>query len=126
MNRNTDGEKPVDQGEGADCAERLLLAEVVDRDAVRGTVAEKRLDQLGEVPCSDRDAVEPVVAQLADDDVEHRPVPDRHQRLRQDGRVRLQARTEAAGEHNGAARGGRLGVVSLHGSCHEGKRRDVK
>ena len=50
----------VDQGERADRAERLVLAEVVDRDAVALAVAEEGLDQLGEVAGGDRDALEPV------------------------------------------------------------------
>ena len=37
----------------------------------------------------------PCVAQLAHDDVEDRPVADRHQRLRQDGRVRPQPHPQA-------------------------------
>ena len=78
----------VDQSQRADGAERLVLAEVVDRDAVPVPRAEEGLDQLGEVAGDDRQPVEALVLELADDHVEDRAVPHRHQRLRQHGGVR--------------------------------------
>ncbi len=52
----------LDQRQRADRAERLVLAVVVDRDAVRLAVAEERLDQLGQVAGGDRDPLEPMRA----------------------------------------------------------------
>ena len=82
-----------------------MLAEVVDRDAVRRAVPEERLDQLRQVARGDRDPLEAVRLQLAHDDVEHRPVADRHQRLRQHGGVGAQARAFASREDHRALHG---------------------
>ena len=95
----------VEQAQGADRAERLLLAVVVDRDPVALAVAEEGLDQLGQVAGDDRQPLEAVRAELAHDHVEDRPVADRHQRLRQDRRVGPQAHPEAAGEYHCALHG---------------------
>ena len=92
----------VDQRQRADGAERFVLAEVVDRDPVALAVAEEGLDQLGQVAGRHRDALEAVRLQLAHDDVEHRPVADRHQRLRQHRRVGAQAGALAARQDHGA------------------------
>ena len=92
--------------ERANCAERLVLAEVVDREAVVLAVAEEDLDQLGEVTGRDRHALESVVPQLAHDDVEDRAVADRHQRLREDGGVRAQAHALPACEDDGTIHSG--------------------
>src|SRR5919201_1138757 len=92
----------LDQRQCADGAERLGFAEVVDLDPVAASVAEEVLDQLGQVAGGHGDVLEAVAAQLAYDDVQHRPVADRHQRLWQDGRVGAQARALAARQYHSA------------------------
>ena len=81
----------VDRRQRADRPERLALAEVVDLAGRRRRRRRERLDQLGQVAGGDRDALGARRAQLAQHDVQDRAVPDGHQRLGQDRRVRTQA-----------------------------------
>ena len=90
--------RSVDLRERARRAERLALLVVRDRDAVRRAVPEDRLDQVRQVAHRDHQVGEVVRGQLPDDHVEDRPVADRHQRLRQHGRVRREPRSLTAGE----------------------------
>ena len=84
-------------------SERLRLAPVDELDAEPLTVAEVRLDQLGEVADREVDADEARRREPSQQDLEHRHVADRHQRLRQDGRVRPQPCSRSAGEHDDVA-----------------------
>src|SRR6185437_9983470 len=89
----------------ANCAERLLLAVVVDRDAIVLAVAKERLYELGQVAGGHGDSLESVGLELAHDDVEHGPVADRHQGLGQDSGVGPQARALAPRQDHGALHG---------------------
>src|SRR6185437_12693709 len=90
----------LDQAQRANRAERLVLAVVVDRDAVVVAVAEEGLDQLGQVAGRDRDVLEAVALELPDDDVEHGTVAHRHERLGQYRGVGPQSRSLAAGQYD--------------------------
>ena len=61
---------------------------------------EHRLDQVPEVADAERDVDDPALHQLVDGDLDDRAVSERHQRLREDGGVRLEPATTTAGEHD--------------------------
>ena len=99
----------VDQAERADGSQGLIFPKVVDRHSVARPVAEERFDQLGEVSGGDRDALESCRRELADHDIEDRPVADRHQRLWEHSGVWPQPGSQTAREYHGAShRGGSL------------------
>ena len=93
-------EVALDLRERACGAERLFLAQVVQVDAEAGAVAEVGLDQLREVADGQVDMVEAGLREPAEQDLEHGHLADRHQRLRQHGRVGGEARPLAAREHD--------------------------
>ena len=87
--------------------ERLLRLPVpVELEVLRkhGALAEVDADQVAQVPDADVDRVEPRARELADDDLEDRPVADREQRLGQDRGVGPQAHAEPACEDDGSHR----------------------
>ena len=78
-------------------AERLVLPVPAQLEVVRQRVrlGEVDLDQLAEMADAEVDRRAPRGVQPAEDVLEDRPVADGYQRLRQDRRVRPQARAEA-------------------------------
>ena len=68
------------------------------------TVCEVRHDQLAEMADAKVDLDEPARREPMDDQLEHRALSDRHERLRQHHRVRPQARTSTAREDHGPHR----------------------
>src|SRR5262249_33948854 len=65
-------------------------------------ITEESFDELRQVARCDRHALEAGPRELADHDVEDRPVADRHQWLGQDCRIRLQTGAKAPSEGHGA------------------------
>jgi len=63
-------------------AERLGLVQVLDRHSMVRAVAEHGFDQVAQVADRERQVREPVGRELPDDNVEDRPIADRHERLR--------------------------------------------
>src|ERR1700733_6333577 len=115
-------------------AERFILHRIVDFDIPPAAVAEEGTNDFGLVIDGKRDVRESAGDQLPDDDFEDGSIADRHQRLRQRDRERMQAGSPSTGEYYGAPHGcwliGRISAGSdaclvpflppafgLHGSC---------
>ena len=90
------------QGQRPGGSGRLVLVRVIERDPEARAVAEVRLEQGGEMADREGDAADPGDAELANEDLEDGHVAHRHQRLRQDRRVRRQASPTPSREHHGA------------------------
>jgi len=103
-----DDERPFEIGHGRKRPrgpERRRLP--VERQAHLGRdvrVGEVDQDELAEVVDAQVDAVHTGLHERADDVLEHRPVADRHQRLRDHSRVRPQPCPQSAGEDDGPHR----------------------
>ena len=89
-----------ERGKRAGGAERLILPQGFQLHSEPLPVPEVRLDQLGEV--SDREVDPPGTGrrETPEQDLQHGHLPDRHERLGEDGRVRREPRAPAAGEHD--------------------------
>src|SRR4029453_5554393 len=98
---------PPDTAKGPGRAQGLLLLDVLDRSSRPPVSAvENSPDQMGEVADAERHLVEAVPGELIEDDLEDRPVPDRHEGLGQHRGIWSEPRPAAAGEHDGANRTG--------------------
>ena len=86
------------QPETAGRVERRRLAKVIDAEAVALAVAQEGADQLGQVPGNDRQVGDAEQLQLADEDLDHRRVVERHERLRKRRGERLQPRPFSPGQ----------------------------
>ena len=97
--------------------QRLVLPVVDELDVLghRGALGEIGADQLAEVADAEVDPVEAGGRELADDQLEDRPLADRDQRLRQNGRVRGEpgAACRRRGSRPASARGLGLGRPAL-------------
>ena len=79
-------------------AQRLGLDRVLDANAVAAAIAEVGFDEPGEMSHGEGQPIEAGALQLADDDLENRPIPEWHQRFREHSRVGQQPPTLPAGE----------------------------
>ena len=85
------------QAERAGRPERLVLVDVAEPGGTL-TAREDRLDEVGQVAHAERDVLDAAFDQAVDSDLDDSPVTDRHQRLRQHGRVRFESPPASAGE----------------------------
>jgi len=95
--------EPWDEPERAGGPQRRIFLDVRDRRLRIGAGVEDRANEVGEVAHAERDVEEPLILQLVDEDLEDRALPDRHERLREDGRVRREPGTAAACQDHGLA-----------------------
>ncbi len=86
--------------ERAGGAERRFLPQVLELDAEPLSVPEVRFDQLGEIAHREVDPLESRRREPPEQDLQHGHLPDRHQRLRENRRVRREPRAPASGEHD--------------------------